>query len=307
MTESGDESIPNRDAEIRRLKTLLRVSKIMNAEANRAKVIERINDEVRSYLEADRFTVFFHDTDTDELYSYIASGLTYGEIRIPSTAGIAGLVFASREVLRLADAYADPRFDGEIDKRTGYRTKSLLCMPIINQRGTCIGVVQALNKTTGDNQFADEDVDFLKDLVEQIGDLLDLLLHKEKLARRQAAMQESLSRLAVYDYLLGDKTATKVAMRWNRKLHLWIGVIGTAGITLMAITGIVVAHVRGYSYTTMLDMHTGKAFLPRNLAFTYSDLTGVFLAIVTLTGVVLWLYPVLTRWLRQRLEAKKPS
>lgn len=307
MAEPASNLLTLRDAEIRKLQTLLRVSKIMNAESNRAKVIQQINEEVRSYVEADRFTVFFHDTDTDELYSYIASGLTYGEIRIPSTAGIAGAVFSNRETLRLADAYDDPRFNREIDKKTGYRTKSLLSMPIVNQRGVCIGVVQALNKTTGEGQFTDADVEFLKALVEQISDLLDLLLHKEELARRQAALQESLSRLAVYDYLLGEKTAMKVAMRWNRKLHLWIGVAGIVGMTLMAVTGIVVAHVKGRSYVTMLDLHTGKAFLPRNLAFTYSDLTGVFLGIVTLTGVALWLYPILTKWARRRLEGRKPS
>ncbi|HPU84254.1 MAG TPA: GAF domain-containing protein [Candidatus Latescibacteria bacterium] len=307
MNGIASQSPADRDAEIRKLRTLLRVSKIMNAESNRAKVIQRINEEVREYVEADRFTVFFHDSDTDELYSYIASGLAYGEIRIPSTAGIAGAVFTSRETLRLADAYDDPRFNREIDRRTGYRTRSLLSMPIINQRGTCIGVVQALNKMTGNKEFSDEDVEFLKELVEQISDLLDLLLHKEELARRQAALQESLSRLAVYDYLLGEKTAMKVAMRWNRKLHLWIGVAGIIGLTLMAITGIVVAHVRGLPYVTMLDLHTGKAFLPRELAFTYSDLTGLFLAIVTLTGVVLWLYPVLTKWARRRLERKTSS
>lgn len=300
------EQLAERDAEIRRLRAFLKVSKLMNVETNRAKLIERINDEVRGYLEAERFTVFFHDSDTDELYSYIATGLGPGEIRIPSRQGIAGHVFHTREPLRLADAYADPRFNPEIDRRTGYRTQSLLSLPIINQRGQCIGSVQALNKMTGDKQFTDEDEAFLKELVEQISDLLDLVLRKEELARRHAALQESLSRLAVYDYLLGDKTGAKVAMRWNRKLHIWVGVIGVVSMVLMAISGIVVVHVRGHAYNDLWDLHTGRMFFSK-YAYLYSDVVGVALALVTLTGVVLWVYPMLTKWLRQRLERRSQA
>ena len=279
----------------------------MNAETNRARLIERVNDEVRGFLEADRFTVFFHDSETDELYSYIATGIKPGEIRIPSTLGIAGHVFQTREPIRLADAYADPRFNPDVDKRTGYRTRSILSLPIVNQRGTCIGVVQALNKTTGDGQFTDEDVDFLTELVDQVSDLLDLVLRKEELARRHAALQEVLSRLAVYDYLLGEKTATKVTMRWSRRLHIWIGMIFVAFLVLMSVTGIIVVHVSGQAYTSMYDFHTGKAFIARNFAWLYSDAVGVVFVLVTLTGVVLWLYPVFTKWLRKRFEEKQKT
>jgi putative methionine-R-sulfoxide reductase with GAF domain len=302
---SAAELLEQKDAEIRRLTAFLRVSKLMNVETNRARLIERINEEVRGYLEADRFTVFFHDAESDELYSYIASGLSPGEIRIPPNLGIAGYVFQTGESVRLADAYTDPRFNPEVDKRTGYRTRSILSLPIVNQRGDRIGVVQALNKTNGANQFTDQDVSFLRELVDQISDLLDLVLRKEELARRHAALQESLSRLAVYDYLLGEKTATKVTMRWSRKLHIWVGIVFVAFLMLMSVTGIVVAHVTGASYLATLDLHTGKALIARNLAFLYSDLVGAVFVVVTLTGVMLWLYPVLTKWLRGRLERRE--
>jgi len=306
VSETG-EPLEQRDAEIRRLRAFLRVSKLMNVETNRARLIEKINEEVRGHLQADRFTVFFHDTETDELYSYIATGIKPGEIRIPSTLGIAGHVFQTGEAVRLADAYADPRFNPDVDRRTGYRTKSILSLPIINQRGTCIGVVQALNKSTGDGQFTDEDVSFLTELVDQISDLLDLVLRKEELGRKHAALQEALSQLAVYDYLLGERTATKVTMRWSRKLHIWVGVIGVVFLLLVSITGVIVVHVTGRPYNSMYDLHTGKAFVPRNLAYLYSDLVGVTLVLITLTGVILWLYPVLTKWLRKRLEGETPK
>lgn len=301
------ELLEQREAEIRRLRAFLKVSRLMNAETNRARLIERVNEEVRGYLEADRFTVFFFDSETDELYSYIATGVKPGEIRIPSTQGIAGYVFQTREEVRLVDAYTDARFNPDVDRRTGYRTKSILSLPIVNQRGACIGVVQALNKVSDAAEFTDQDVQFLGELVDQISDLLDLVLRKEELARRQAALQEALSHLAVYDYLLGEKTATKLTMRWSRKLHIWVGMVFVLFLLAMSITGIIVVHVSGRTYTSMYDFHTGKAFLARNLAYLYSDAVGVVFVLITLTGVVLWLYPVLTKWLRKRLEVRRQA
>ena len=78
-----------------------------------------------------------------------AAGLETREIRIPPTAGIAGAVFTTRQVENIADPYADPRFNQEVDRRTGYRTESILCMPIVNKAGARIGVTQVLNKRGG--------------------------------------------------------------------------------------------------------------------------------------------------------------
>ena len=100
-----------RDLEIRRLRAFLNISRLMNAEMNHSKLIERINEEVRAYLEADRFTVFFHDSDTNELYSYIASGLKPGDLRIPSSQGVAGYVFKTGKMICIENAYDDPHFN----------------------------------------------------------------------------------------------------------------------------------------------------------------------------------------------------
>jgi two-component system, cell cycle sensor histidine kinase and response regulator CckA len=187
-----------RDLEIRRLRAFLNISRLMNAEMNHSKLIERINEEVRAYLEADRFTVFFHDSDTNELYSYIASGLKPGDLRIPSSQGVAGYVFKTGKMICIENAYDDPHFNPEIDRKTGYRTRSLLSLPITNSNTTRIGVVQALNKLTGDGIFTGEDVIFLRELVFQISGLLNMVLQKEKLARQHEALQEALSHLVIF-------------------------------------------------------------------------------------------------------------
>jgi len=300
-TES--EELQRKDAEIERLRTFLRVSQLMNAETSKARLINKINETVRGYLEADRFTVFFHDSETDELYSYVASGVKRGEIRFPSTQGVAGSVFQSGETLIIDDAYHDDRFNPEIDRRTGYHTDSLLSVPIVNRKGVRIGVVQALNKQTGEKIFTPDDLDFVQELVAQISDLLDLLLHKEALARQHAAMQEALSHLKVYEYLIGEKTATKMAMRWSRKLHIWVSMVFGFFLFVMTMTGIFVAHGSPMWQSWNYGLHTGKIVLG-DWAFAYSDLVGVALALVTITGGVLWAYPYLSKKARARVKEK---
>nr|XP_020633679.1 dual 3',5'-cyclic-AMP and -GMP phosphodiesterase 11A-like [Pogona vitticeps] len=79
------------------------------------------------------------------------------EVQVPWGKGIIGYVAQHGEIVNIPDAYQDRRFNDEIDKLTGYKTKSLLCMPIRNSDGEIIGVAQAINKTTGGAPFTDDD------------------------------------------------------------------------------------------------------------------------------------------------------
>ena len=71
------------------------------------------------------------------------------EIIIPFGVGIAGSVAQTKETINIKDAYNDPRFNGEIDIKTGYKTNVILSMPICNYEGDVIGVAQIINKTNG--------------------------------------------------------------------------------------------------------------------------------------------------------------
>src|SRR4029079_10386787 len=75
-----------------------------------------------------------------------ADHLEIKEIRFPGGAGIAGDVAKTRAVANIADAYTDPRFNPDFDKQTGYRTRSLLCLPMTSSKGKLVGVIQVLNK-----------------------------------------------------------------------------------------------------------------------------------------------------------------
>jgi adenylate cyclase len=111
---------------------------------------------VTMILNCDRATIFLHDEKTDELWSQVALGMNDQEIRIPSDRGIAGQVFSSGSIVNIPDAYKDSRFNKQIDLKTGYRTRNILCMPLINKYGKTIGVTQVLNKRGGCFSRADE-------------------------------------------------------------------------------------------------------------------------------------------------------
>ncbi|XP_039277552.1 cGMP-specific 3',5'-cyclic phosphodiesterase isoform X1 [Nilaparvata lugens] len=81
------------------------------------------------------------------------------EIRIPFGVGVAGSVAQTRRVININDAYEDPRFNSEIDMKTGYKTNLILCVPICNYEGDVIGVAQIINKTDSSNQFTDRDIE----------------------------------------------------------------------------------------------------------------------------------------------------
>jgi len=106
-------------------------------------------------VECDRATVFLVDRDRGELWSKVALGAS--EIRFPIGVGIAGTVAATGKAIDIPDAYADPRFNQEIDKRTGYKTDNLLTFPMTGHDGSVIGVFQAVNKHAGPFNASDQE------------------------------------------------------------------------------------------------------------------------------------------------------
>ncbi|HUQ13624.1 MAG TPA: adenylate/guanylate cyclase domain-containing protein [Novosphingobium sp.] len=141
---------------LREEQRILAVSHDLAGELQLDVLIARIMEVTAELLNADRSTVFVHDPKTNELVSIYAAGIETREIRIPATRGIAGSVFTSGQVENIADPYADPRFDQAVDKRTGFKTSSILCAPIANKAGGRIGVTQVLNKRGGAFTAKDE-------------------------------------------------------------------------------------------------------------------------------------------------------
>jgi signal transduction histidine kinase len=144
----------------RKLHSLLELGQIIGLDLQLNEMLSQIAQKACEVMEADRCSVFLYDPATDELWSTVAMGMEGEVIRMSSKAGIGGHSFQTREVINLKDAYADPRFNKAIDARTGYRTRSLLCMPLYSREGSPLGVIQLLNKKRG--VFTEEDEAFLK-------------------------------------------------------------------------------------------------------------------------------------------------
>jgi adenylate cyclase len=119
-------------------------------------LISRVVITASKVMEADRATLFLLDNYTGELWSKVAEGVEHREIRLPVGQGIAGWVALHGELLNIDDVYTDHRFDQTFDINTGYRTKNILCGPVKNLHGQVIGVIQVINKLTGDFDERDE-------------------------------------------------------------------------------------------------------------------------------------------------------
>lgn len=132
-------------------------------------------------LQADKATIFVVDKERQQIWSKNARGVNEEliQITIPLNAGIVGHVATTGEFVNIPDAYADPRFNQQIDKETGYRTHSILCMPLINSKNEVFAVVQLLNKQTH-NAFTTEDEEIFIALISSLNKTLEasiLLIH----------------------------------------------------------------------------------------------------------------------------------
>ncbi len=135
---------------------LLEISSAISSELQLHPLLVKIMDTTTDILDADRSTLFLHDEKTNELWSRVAQGLEMREIRFPSHLGIAGSVFTTGETINIPDAYKDSRFNPEVDKKTGYTTRSILCMPVKSKDKKTVGVIQVLNKKGGPFNRIDE-------------------------------------------------------------------------------------------------------------------------------------------------------
>lgn len=136
------------------MRHVLGVSRLLAVTADIDTLLRRIAEAATSLLSAERASIFVHDPATHELWTRIALGAN--EIRVPEHAGIVGHVFKVNQALNIPDAYADSRFNREIDRKIGFVTRNLLTTPMCDFNGKPIGVLQAVNKSGGPFSPQDE-------------------------------------------------------------------------------------------------------------------------------------------------------
>ncbi|MBU0697992.1 MAG: GAF domain-containing protein [Proteobacteria bacterium] len=135
--------------------------------------------ELRQSIECERGALFLLNRKNGELFSLVAEGLKEQDIHLSLNLGVAGLVAITGQELNIYDVYADSRFDKRTDEKTGYRTRGILCVPIKDQTGAVIGVIEVINKKTG--TFTDSDMNLLKALSSIVAISVEnaILLHEQ--------------------------------------------------------------------------------------------------------------------------------
>ncbi|MEM1166317.1 MAG: SpoIIE family protein phosphatase [Planctomycetota bacterium] len=147
---------------------LSRVAQRLASSADLAEVLGLVINALRDVLSADRASVFQYDADRHEFFATKAHGLGT-DLRLPADKGIIGEAGRERAVINIPDAYADARFNQSVDKQTGYRTRCILTVPLLDHEGELVGVAQVLNKQ-GDDEgagFTPRDIKLARHLADQ--------------------------------------------------------------------------------------------------------------------------------------------
>jgi signal transduction histidine kinase len=158
------ENQSQRDAELHaalkreesRCQAMIEMGRSLTAVHDLDQLLRLAVDLVTGLVEADRSTIFLMDRDHEQVWSKVAQGDNLREIRLPLGQGIAGWVAQTGKAVNLKDAYQDERFDPSTDRATGYRTSSMLCVPLRGKQGEVLGVIQTLNKKRGHFTVVDE-------------------------------------------------------------------------------------------------------------------------------------------------------
>lgn len=162
-----DKSLERRFARLeRKLQVIQEVATALGSMLDLDQLLYTIMQKTTAILDADRSTLYLHDEDRGEIWSKVTQGGEIQEIRLKIPTGIAGWVAKSGETLNIPDAYEDSRFNQAVDRKSGYCTRFMLMMLMLNTYGKVVGVVQVLNKS-GERVFDQDDEDLLRALTAQ--------------------------------------------------------------------------------------------------------------------------------------------
>jgi len=164
------------------LQQILDVTRKLAAPYDLDTMLREVVDAARNILHADRGTVFLHDAKTSELIVRVGTGLD--SIRMPDYKGIVGESAQTRTLINVPDCYADSRFNRDIDKQTGYRSRCMLTIPLIGYEDSLVGVLQILNKQEG--VFDEQDEFIASALAAQAA----VVLHRVKITETLRATEK---------------------------------------------------------------------------------------------------------------------
>jgi GAF domain-containing protein len=144
---------------IRHYRLANEMSELFDLESNIDNVLAVSMYKLNQIMDAERSSIFLFDPLKQQLTSFSSQDLEKKEIRVSKKVGVAGWVFENRVPAIINNAYADNRFYKRVDEMTGFRTRNLICTPLIDYNEHCLGTLQSLNKKSGD--FTADDLELL--------------------------------------------------------------------------------------------------------------------------------------------------
>jgi hypothetical protein len=202
----------------------------LGSKRNIEDVLSVVADSTKKILDCDRASIFVYNKETSKLWTKVAHGLEE-KIEVDQNIGIVGWVFSNRKPLIVNSPYSDPRFNPETDKKTGYRTKSIIAVPLITYSGNAVGVLEGINKN-GEG-FTDDDLEFAQVLAVQAANAIEnaILYEELKKAQEEIVMRLSIAaefrdsttynhlvRMSLYSYLIAKEMGFDE--EWCEKLKL---------------------------------------------------------------------------------------
>ena len=139
-----------------KLRWILELTRKLAAPVELEVLLLQVVESAKELLDAEGATVWLYDSDADELVMQVSTGLD--PIRIPADQGIVGASLRTRAPINVPDCYEDPRFNREIDKLSGHRTRSMLTLPLIGNDDMLVGALQIVNRRRGVFDTEDEEL-----------------------------------------------------------------------------------------------------------------------------------------------------
>ncbi|TET44665.1 diguanylate cyclase [candidate division TA06 bacterium] len=213
--EEEEKSVSRLVDKIKELSTFNEIAKLLNSSLNLREVLSLVMKLIASLVKAEAWSVALVDRETNELVFEATTGeksQQIKEMRLQMGQGIAGWVARQRKPAIIQDVSSDPRFFSQADQATDFKTKSVLCVPLIS-KGTLVGVVEVINKLGGD-PFTENDLELISSLVDHAA----VAIHNTELYDRTKKKVKELSLL----YEVGAAIASTLDLEemLNKAAHL---------------------------------------------------------------------------------------
>ena len=187
-----DHDLRNRK-QVERLRSTLNIASKLSMAEDAAPLLDLIAQEATRLLNCDRSSIFLWDRARNEVEARPALGVRNASLRLPAGEGIVGETLRTGKSISVDDAYDDPRFNQEVDRKYGYRTRNLICVPLRDAQNTIVGAFEGINQN--DNRpFTQDDIECLSQLGTQATVALKNLQERNLLHRSNSQLAEQVTK-----------------------------------------------------------------------------------------------------------------